>query len=244
MLRQNVVACTTAFKSSLVASGLPETLFKQCKLSPFLPLLGQRCNNHTTVPQEYQQMADAVCASGKCNKGADCTDLGKQIILELAGPYADQATISFCGVFLFMSFPSQRYGAQGALDFTNCYWDIPPALEVHYLQPAKSPSSGHGHTARLIGVTCALIAGILVLVCHPLPFALASTKTFHQGHKHRKLFQSKMSKGQGLDPLQWYSLSEVRGATHNFAPKQLLGKGGSGKMYLGQLSDGTQVAVI
>jgi hypothetical protein len=52
-----------------------------------------------------------------------------------------------------------------------------------------------------------------------------------------------MSKGQGLDPLQWYSLSELRGATQNFAPKQLLGKGGSGKVYLGELLDGTRVAV-
>jgi hypothetical protein len=215
MLQQDVVACTTAFKSGLVASGLPETLFEQCKLSPFLPLLGQRCNNHTTVPQEYQQLADAACAPGKCNKGADCTDLSKQIMLELAGPYADQATISFCGVFFFMSFPAQWYGAQGALDFTNCYWDIPPGLEVHYLQPAKSPSSGHGHTARLIGVTCALIAGILVLVVTLCLLLWHRRRRFHQGHKHRKLFLSKMSKGQGLDPLQWYPFSELRGATHN-----------------------------
>jgi hypothetical protein len=86
------VACATASKSALLASGLPETLDEQCKLSAVIPLLGQRCNNLTIVPSEYQQMADAVCAPGKCNKGADCTDVSKQIIRELAGPYADQAT--------------------------------------------------------------------------------------------------------------------------------------------------------
>ncbi|GAQ86301.1 Protein kinase superfamily protein [Klebsormidium nitens] len=234
-------ACTASFKAALVANGLLETLYEECRLSSFIPLIALRCNKYTVTPPELQAKTEAVCAPGRCN--ASCTATVQEAFVTMAGPYADTPSISYCGIFFSGSFWPQNYGYQGAVDRANCYWNFPPELQLRILELGPSGRSKRRKAliASLVSVSV-VFAFVAIAVMGLLLWRRQKRRT--ESIRDQDRFKAKLSKSRTVsEPLHWYSFPELRAATQNFAAKQLLGKGGSGSVYLGELPDGTRVAV-
>lgn len=56
-------------------------------------------------------------------------------------------------------------------------------------------------------------------------------------------FSAKPGREVSLGHLKHYKFKEMRNATNNFSPRNILGEGGYGIVYKGDLPDGTPVAV-
>ncbi|XP_074309524.1 protein NSP-INTERACTING KINASE 2-like [Silene latifolia] len=103
-------------------------------------------------------------------------------------------------------------------------------------QPSRKPR-GHSKLALALGSSiacvCLLIAGFGFLLWWK--------------YKHnRQLFfdvNDRHYEDACLGNLRRFNFRELQSATHNFSSKNILGKGGFGIVYKGQLSDGTIVAV-
>jgi hypothetical protein len=235
------VACTSAYKTALVAHGLSEFLYEQCRLSSFIPLYAQRCRNLTVTPLAIQQKTEATCAPGHCNEVGDCTETVREAYTSMAGPGADPVTVALCGIFFSSTFWPQ-YGLKGSAERTNCYWDFPPELQVRFLDPDRTHTKKH--QKLLVTILVATSAVVVVLLSLFTCLVMWRRKrNASEALRDHDLFKAKLSKSQSVEPLKWYSYSELRSATQNFSAKLLLGKGGSGKVYLGELVDGSQVAV-
>jgi hypothetical protein len=59
----------------------------------------------------------------------------------------------------------------------------------------------------------------------------------------REILGAQLSNFQGMEPVQWFSFSELQAATRNFQESLLIGKGGLGKVFLGTLPNKLHVAV-
>lgn len=57
------------------------------------------------------------------------------------------------------------------------------------------------------------------------------------------MFSGNQTEGESLGNLFKFSFKELQNVTNNFGSKNILGKGGFGIVYKGQLQDGTVVAV-
>jgi hypothetical protein len=234
------VACGTALKNAFVANGLPVSLYERCQLSNFGTLVATRCNNYTDTPPELKARVEAACAPGECNRAGDCTDVASAVTSILAGPDVDQTTYGLCGVFLGLtSWP--RYGVQGCIDRANCFWDFPPELQLRIPAPVSPCSTRNKVVIYLVAVTVAMT---IVAVTVGALLLCRQKRRARELLRDQEALKARLSKSaENMELLRWYSFAELQKATRNFALEALLGRGASGKVFVGTLADGTKIAV-
>ncbi|KAG6500487.1 hypothetical protein ZIOFF_040332 [Zingiber officinale] len=99
--------------------------------------------------------------------------------------------------------------------------------------PTTSPENGHKHKGLIAGVS----AGVSVVVF------LAICATFMLIQRQKRINeQSKVLKGLDVKPYT-FSYTELRAATEDFNPANILGEGGFGPVFKGVLSNGRKIAV-
>lgn len=106
-----------------------------------------------------------------------------------------------------------------------------PLISAISVEPNfKPPSKSNISTGLLIGIICAAIFVVLLLM-----FA-----AWKKGY-----FRCKKSKGSDLRGLETtsFSLRQIQAATQNFSSSNKIGEGGFGPVFKGQLLDGTIIAV-
>jgi hypothetical protein len=233
-------ACGTALKNAFAANGLPISLYERCQLNTFASLVATKCNNHTNIPPELKAWVESACAPGQCNRAGDCTDVTMAAISILAGPNADQTTYSICGLFfVLMSWP--QYGVQGCIDRVNCFWDFPPELQLR-IPPPVSTRSALSRVAIYLVVLAAAVTGVAITVA--TLWLWRRRRYARESLRNQEALKARLSKSaENMELLRWYSFPELQKATQNFAPQALLGRGGSGKVFVGTLADGTKIAV-
>lgn len=247
-LQAEIEACTSAFRSALVANNLPGSLIDQCKINSFIPLIAITCSNYTTssrLPSEYVTRVDGACASGQCNKAGNC----KEVLLEtgsaLAGPSSDGGLNDLYCTFFYTVVEWPKYGPQGSVDRINCYYAYPPELQLTAtsVERRNFTSEGQQNHGLAKGIVIASALGVLASIIGALALLILLMRRTSSRESGGKLLGARLSLLEGVESMQWFSLSELRAATQNFSEKQLLGKGGSGKVYLGKLPSGAYVAV-
>ncbi|KAK9750472.1 hypothetical protein RND81_02G199700 [Saponaria officinalis] len=123
----------------------------------------------------------------------------------------------------------------------NCYGNAQLPLSFNVNNSSSSPTSqklrSHKKLALALGFS---LACLCVLICG-FGFLL------WWRHKHNKQtffdVNDRHHEEVCLGNLRRFNFRELQSATHNFSSKYILGKGGFGIVYKGQLSDGTIVAV-
>ncbi|KAG6496553.1 hypothetical protein ZIOFF_044420 [Zingiber officinale] len=99
--------------------------------------------------------------------------------------------------------------------------------------PTASPENGHKHKGLIAGVS----AGVAVVMF------LAICATFMLIQRQKRINeQSKVLKGLDVKPYT-FSYTELRAATEDFNPANILGEGGFGPVFKGILSNGRKIAV-
>ncbi|KAL9368347.1 hypothetical protein Peur_039546 [Populus x canadensis] len=110
----------------------------------------------------------------------------------------------------------------------------PPPLSP----PSRGPSNGNSATGAIAG---GVAAGAALLFAAPAMVLAYWRKRKPQDHFFD--VPAEEDPEVHLGQLKRFSLRELQVATDNFSPKNILGRGGFGKVYKGRLTDGSLVAV-
>ncbi|THG06625.1 hypothetical protein TEA_005248 [Camellia sinensis var. sinensis] len=125
-----------------------------------------------------------------------------------------------------------------ALSFANNLLQTPPASPPPPLPPTPSASSGNSATGAIAG---GVAAGAALLFAAPA-IALAYWRR-RKPEDHFFDVPAEEDPEVHLGQLKRFSLRELQVATDNFSNRNILGRGGFGKVYKGRLADGSLVAV-
>lgn len=176
-----------------------------------------------------------------CNPAtSDCTQC-KPTFFSIANELANTTSVQYLNLCI-VNFGTQYFAGFSTLkDITqrlNCYYQFPPGLELGLADPPLSKK--YAHIALIAGVT---VTGAVMLVA-VLAVALLLWKRrslLKAGTKSLARMTSLRGRAKG-EGLQTFSRKQLRQATGDFDESRMVGKGGSGKVYVGLLK-GETVAI-
>ncbi|CAN6469049.1 unnamed protein product [Victoria cruziana] len=130
----------------------------------------------------------------------------------------------------------------------------PPSLMSPSIPPVASTNGIRPHDGnRRPSLLLIIGIGLGVLVIFVISILVIYTATSNKGKKHQPLQES--VKPRSMDAVsnegslprptstRFFAFEELREATNNFEPSNMLGEGGFGRVFRGILSDGTAVAI-
>ncbi|PHT64181.1 Somatic embryogenesis receptor kinase 1 [Capsicum annuum] len=125
------------------------------------------------------------------------------------------------------------------ISFANNQLDVPPASPPPPISPTPtSPGVGNSATGAIAG---GVAAGAALLFAAPA--ILLAWWRRRKPEDHFFDVPAEEDPEVHLGQLKRFSLRELQVATDNFSNKNILGRGGFGKVYKGRLADGSLVAV-
>lgn len=244
LLQNEVEACASEFQTALAAHGIPPTVTDTCRISASNLLFSVGCYNYTTIlqriPANYFQQLDAACnpATGDCSQ---C----KPTFFSLGGELANTTSVDVLNLCMVM-FGNQFFGWFPTMEEItarlNCYYQFPPGLQLGLPTPPKKSSS---NVALIAGVTGG-VAGALILLA-----ALIACYAWRRFPPSKARWNAQLKTLSRISSLRLrahqkrlviYSRWQLRRATRNFDASRVLGSGGSGKVYVGELG-GETVAI-
>ncbi|XP_060175868.1 BRASSINOSTEROID INSENSITIVE 1-associated receptor kinase 1-like isoform X2 [Lycium barbarum] len=126
------------------------------------------------------------------------------------------------------------------ISFTNNQLEVPPASPPPPLPPTPSSSSSVGNSATG-AIAGGVAAGAALLFAVPAIFLAWWRRRKPQDHFFD--VPAEEDPEVHLGQLKRFSLRELQVASDNFSNRNILGRGGFGKVYKGRLADGSLVAV-
>nr|ADO86982.1 SERK3A [Nicotiana benthamiana] len=126
------------------------------------------------------------------------------------------------------------------ISFANNQLEVPPASPPPPLPPTPSSSSSVGNSATG-AIAGGVAAGAALLFAAPAIFLAWWRRRKPQDHFFD--VPAEEDPEVHLGQLKRFSLRELQVASDNFSNKNILGRGGFGKVYKGRLADGSLVAV-
>ncbi|XP_055807269.1 BRASSINOSTEROID INSENSITIVE 1-associated receptor kinase 1-like isoform X2 [Solanum dulcamara] len=126
------------------------------------------------------------------------------------------------------------------ISFANNQLDVPPVSPPPPLPPTPSSSSSVGNTATG-AIAGGVAAGAALLFAAPAIFLAWWRRRKPQEHFFD--VPAEEDPEVHLGQLKRFSLRELQVASDNFSNRNILGRGGFGKVYKGRLADGSLVAV-
>lgn len=234
--------CIQKLKDLLVANGILSTVLDNCKLVAFQYLFSVGCYNYTTITQRIPQ-AYLQTLEGSCNPAADCTKC-QPTYLSVGRTLANtsvKTVENLCEIMMSNQYLSQHDNLRDITDRLNCFFQFPPPLQLAFYTHSKGIAVG-----AIVGIVLGAVFS-LVVVAGVLFVIWRKRRTMHDGPDssmgHASFSQSlSMAQSLGMAQLVLFSYSELRRATKGFEENRVLGKGGSGKVYLGTLK-GKTVAI-
>ncbi|GAQ91140.1 Protein kinase superfamily protein [Klebsormidium nitens] len=252
-------ACQQSFRDQLSQQGVDPSILDTCQLSGSYFLTPQACNEYTfyngaTFPSSYLTELEAECSPGTCN--ANCTTDLIAMGSELASPDA----IFACIVYINIKYMAEQANLVEATDRLTCYIVLPDPLRLGVNETALAElnatalgslsRSGRPVGTKLIvalAVGGAVVVTVLVVVSAWLGLCRKKKVLGWSFYEQKSLSRSLSlggSENYSNSQIIVYSYNELKRATQYFSPKRLLGRGGSGYVYLGDLPrSGGMVAV-
>ncbi|XP_009590062.1 BRASSINOSTEROID INSENSITIVE 1-associated receptor kinase 1 [Nicotiana tabacum] len=126
------------------------------------------------------------------------------------------------------------------ISFANNQLEVPPASPPPPLPPTPSSSSSVGNSATG-AIAGGVAAGAALLFAAPAIFLAWWRRRKPQDHFFD--VPAEEDPEVHLGQLKRFSLRELQVASDNFSNRNILGRGGFGKVYKGRLADGSLVAV-
>lgn len=238
--------CFSEFKAALVAQGVPPTTPELCHVSAASALLNIGCYNYTTlqqqIPVRYFEWFAGNCTSTSPNNCRHCT----QTLIDVGTELANNTSFEYlnsCEQLAVHQYYQWVARLELAPEPANCYYQFPPGLELTIVPlPAAKRASNvaliAGLSTAIAVVFLAVVAGAVFFLWRRYPLYkadwVANKKTLGRLSSLRQRFVG--------SSLQVFTRKELSKATQNFSESRVLGVGGSGKVYLGELN-GEVVAV-
>lgn len=238
--------CFSEFKAALDVQGVPPTTPELCHVSAASALLNIGCYNYTTlqqqIPVRYFEYFAGNCTRASPNDCRHCT----QTLIDVGTELANNTNFEYLNSCEQLAV-HQYYQWLARLELVpepgNCYYQFPPGLELTIVPlPAgqRSPNVG-----LIAGLSTAIAVAFLAVVAgaafffwrrYPLYKAdwVATKKTLGRLSSLRQRFVE--------SSLQVFTKKELSKATQTFSESRVLGVGGCGKVYVGELN-GEVVAV-
>lgn len=226
--------------SRLAKAGVPaSTVNERCELGPFALLFAVGCYNYSNF---NSRIPDRVLLPLQACNGPDQADCSNGVcqtqFLSTSAYLANSSSPQLqrsCVLMLMGQYLARYNSPSEVTSRLNCYFRYPPPLALG-LAPKRSALT----TSALAGIVIGSIACLVILVAAVVIYK-------------RRFLGGCLGKGAGKGSKQWtggipgltlerFSYSTLRRATKKFSEERLLGRGGSGKVFMGELQ-GTLVAV-
>ncbi|GAQ77876.1 Protein kinase superfamily protein [Klebsormidium nitens] len=238
--------CFSEFKASLVAQGIPPATPELCRVTPASGLLNIGCFNYSTlqqtIPTRYFHYFAGNCTRASPDNCRHCT----QTLIDVGTELANNTSVEYLNSCQQLAV-HQYYRWLGRIDLppepANCYYQFPPGLELTIvpLPPGKS-SSKVGLVAGLSSASAAVLLAVLAGVAFFLWRRYPLYKAEWDAEKKTLGRLSSLRQRVVGTRLQVFTKKQLSKATQDFSESRLVGVGGSGKVYVGELN-GEVVAV-
>jgi hypothetical protein len=243
-------ACVQAYEIQLAKQGVASAanFSSMCKFSATTIARGtDNCKHVQTVDDFRKLLSDSVLATvntscnGVLGVGNSHSTLCPACIKKIFSASADLEMQANGNSFSRYNYTTLYVGAYvqqaGPLDPTAvvCLWDV-----LNYSVQNRSSLVVY----LIIGATSMVVvsAGAAILI-----FYIHRRRDIAKQLAYMKQMTHRMAQGStcvNADfAMVWYSLDEIKAATHNFARERVLGSGGFANVYRGVLEDQTDIAV-
>lgn len=245
-MQDQLDACQQSFGAQLAIRGINPSLVDTCGLGGPYFLTPQACYNYTfynsvPFPKPYLDELDTVC-------GANCSLNCTQNLIAMATTLGSTNTNFACVVYIMVEYMTEQRSLSVATDRLNCYIVLPPPLVLGVNQTAldlldPSPQGSTLGIGPIIGIA---VAGFLVVLLIVLAGVCLHKRRKNQSPgwsiyriDSQRAISRTMPVGTpdrgSAGQIILYTYNELRKATNDFAQTRLLGRGGSGCVFLGDL---------
>ncbi|GAQ77883.1 Protein kinase superfamily protein [Klebsormidium nitens] len=238
--------CFSEYKAGLAAHGVSPATPESCRVTAATALLNIGCYNYSTLQQQvstrYFHYFDGNCTH---SGGGDCSHCS-QTLLDVGNELANTTSVAYlnaCQQLVVHQYYLWLANVESVPERGNCYYQFPPGLELTMvpLLPSKSASN----IALIAGVSCAsavVLLGVLAIVAFVLWRRYPLYKAEWDAEKKTLGRLSSIQQRVVGNRLQVFTKRQLSKATQDFSESRVVGVGGSGKVYVGELN-GDIVAV-
>eukprot|EP00243_Klebsormidium_subtile_P002627 TRINITY_DN152_c0_g2_i1.p1 TRINITY_DN152_c0_g2~~TRINITY_DN152_c0_g2_i1.p1 ORF type:complete len:878 (+),score=136.23 TRINITY_DN152_c0_g2_i1:511-3144(+) len=240
--QDQVQACLAAVDSRLVKAGVTTSVYERCNLTPFPLLFAVGCYNYSNfnarIPDRLMLPSGDACNPGQAN----CSNSNCQTQFHISSAFlansSDPQVVNLCGIMVMIQYLARYDSLREITARLNCFIYYPEPLALGVLVPKASALTTPAIDA--IVVTC--IAVVIIVLVAVVVCKRRSLREGFDGCLHGGMKSSKHWTGIPGLTLESFSYSALKRATKNFSEDRLLGRGGSGKVFMGELR-GKLVAV-
>lgn len=239
-------SCISDFRAELADMSVPASLVSQCmnNASEFTVSPGG-CAGIETLRDWYQKVGRNSPLDSSCDGDLSglsrcslCVDSGMKVNTKLVSLDPKNSSKCFYFAVLYAAAIVNEFGPRDPRT-AGCVLALPVASSAN----DHGESDGASSLKIVFGVVGAVIGGVLVAVV-----VVRMYKNWKKKGKSNlnishltSIVDSHVFPNTG--GARWFGLAELEEATNGFSQRNLIGKGGSGVVYKGILSDGTIVAV-
>eukprot|EP00250_Pteridium_aquilinum_P015913 c22835_g3_i1 orf=89-1951(+) len=242
---RTLYACYDAYQSTLSANGLRGFSVLQCTQfnnSTYFIRSPTLCSGIETV-EDWKTKVGATAMDSSCKGDLSssaacqvCNDDGL-VAITIASNLSTAPNNSDCFYFGVL------YAAGVVNDFGPTYPATAGCLLALEASPAPSSSNNPNHIVIYASVGAAIIVFVTcALALFAWLWCLHRQQLYHQRfvRRNRNLLSNTMHPNVGAI---WYKFDDLKSATDNFSPKNLIGMGGFATVYKAIMPDGSQLAV-
>ncbi|GAQ86782.1 proline-rich extensin-like receptor kinase (PERK) family [Klebsormidium nitens] len=239
--QDQVQACVAALNSRLVKAGVTTSVAERCQLGPFPLLFAVGCYNYSNYDARIPDHLLVDGAGDACNPNqGNCSNSICQTQFDSASAFlansSDPQVTNLCG-FLVMSQYLARYDSLSEITARlNCFVNYPAPLALGFVTSKSRALT----MSAIAGIVSACTVVLLILVA--ITAVVCKRRSLKEGLDECLGRGSRQWTGMPGLMLESFSFSTLKRATKNFSEDRLLGRGGSGKVFMGELR-GNLVAV-
>ncbi|GAQ86783.1 Protein kinase-like [Klebsormidium nitens] len=234
--------CLAEVDARLTKAGVTTSVYQRCNLTPFPLLFSVGCYNYSNfdarIPDRLLLPSGDACTPNQAN----CSNSICQAQFDIASTFlansSDPQVYNLCNIMVLIQYLSRFDSLSEITARLNCIIYYPEPLALGVLAPKSSALT----TSAIAAIIATCVAVVLIVAVVVVVYKRRSLKDGFDECLGGGTKSSKQWTGIPGLTLESYSFSTLKRATKNFSEDRLLGRGGSGKVFMGELR-GKLVAV-